>query len=534
MWTPGGRRKAAAIFAPEIGTLSPSVITTISRRRDGRREVAVADDRLERLEPRRRRDERALRRRPVDPDRAQQRRAKTSSSSLGKRCGSTRSVNDAIPTGTSPRRRGSGAPRRGRARTGSGARARAREHRAGRVDDDERLRVRRGPRGRRSTRAAAAPPRARAARPRRPAPRRGARARGRRLRQPDRPAHRLAARWTRRERDERHDDAEREQRAERRQQRDVHPSSRCRARRRPRRASRGRRRRVLARGGLGREEPRAPLEHHLEVVLRVVVLGIELDRLLEARDRVQQQLGAVLLLRPACGVEFQATMLSTPSRFDAASGAPGRGRGPRSTRAARPRRSAGSRASDPRRWRRGACSAAARGACAGRRGRPRSRAGAPRRRTARARAGCQSSGGAQARDSGRRRPESPRQRATSTATSARTTATTTQAAAHDEQQLPRQVRQPAPHAAALRAPGRQREPAGVALVGGERDEEQRAEQEQRRGSGRRLASGGSGSRTGPSASGVNAPWPRIPPKSARVSLDGPSASRWTGLPARLI
>ena len=55
-----------------------------------------------------------------------------------------------------------------------------------------------------------------------------------------------------------------------------------------------------------------------------------------------------------------------------------------------------------------------------------------------------------------------------------------------------------------------------------------------RGSGRRPASGGSGSRTGPSASGVNASWPRMPPKRARASLDGPSASRRTGVPARLI
>ena len=72
--TPGGRRKAAAIFAPEIGTLSPSVITRISRLRT----VGVKKRRLTIVssadEPRRGRDEGALRRRPVDPDRAAQRR----------------------------------------------------------------------------------------------------------------------------------------------------------------------------------------------------------------------------------------------------------------------------------------------------------------------------------------------------------------------------------------------------------------------------------------------------------------------------
>ena len=71
---PGGRRKAAPIFAPEIGTLSPSVITKSTRPARGRREIAAADDALERLEPRRGRDERALRRRPIDPDRTPQRR----------------------------------------------------------------------------------------------------------------------------------------------------------------------------------------------------------------------------------------------------------------------------------------------------------------------------------------------------------------------------------------------------------------------------------------------------------------------------
>ena len=77
-------------------------------------------------------------------------------------------------------------------------------------------------------------------------------------------------------------------------------------------------RRVLAGRGLRREQAGAALEQQLEVVLRVVVLGVEDDRLLEARDRAEQQLGAV---RPAgalpAGVEFQAATLSTPRRVDA-------------------------------------------------------------------------------------------------------------------------------------------------------------------------------------------------------------------------
>ena len=58
------------------------------------------------------------------------------------------------------------------------------------------------------------------------------------------------------------------------------------------------RRRIAARGGLRRQQPLAALQHQLEVVLRVVVVGVEADRLLEARDRGDQELGAVLLLCP--------------------------------------------------------------------------------------------------------------------------------------------------------------------------------------------------------------------------------------------
>ena len=169
---------------------------------------------------------------------------KTASSVVGKRCGSTRSVNDAIPTRNSPSE-----PRKRRAaltarsyRIGAPGRRR-RQHRAGRVDDDEHLAS-----GRTSRSDVHSDPRLRGGEPEQPACDDESRDRksaheARRLRQVDRPARRRRRAAARAERGERHQDAERERRAERGEQSHVHarsPSSRCRARRLRRRASRDR------------------------------------------------------------------------------------------------------------------------------------------------------------------------------------------------------------------------------------------------------------------------------------------------------
>ena len=101
MSMPGGRRNAAPILAPEIGTLSPSVITSSSRAR----EVGVKKRRLTTLSS-------ASSRVAVEenvpcgggrsiPIERRSVATKTSSSTLGKRCGRTRSVNETMPTGTS-------------------------------------------------------------------------------------------------------------------------------------------------------------------------------------------------------------------------------------------------------------------------------------------------------------------------------------------------------------------------------------------------------------------------------------------------
>ena len=134
----------------------------------GRREEAAADDVLERLEPRRGRAERALRRRPVDPDRAAQRRHEDV-------VVDAREEVRQHPVGEGRRarperrrtRRGSAARRRSRARSGSASRGRSGPA------SSETCRSRRtpprptAPCARTSIPAGVARPRARAARPRR-------------------------------------------------------------------------------------------------------------------------------------------------------------------------------------------------------------------------------------------------------------------------------------------------------------------------------------------------------------------------------
>jgi hypothetical protein len=88
-------------LAPAIGTLSPSVITKISRLRA----VGVKNRRLTIVSSASSRvavetNEPCGGGRSMPSDRLSV-ATKTSSSELGKRCGRTRSVNDAIPTGTS-------------------------------------------------------------------------------------------------------------------------------------------------------------------------------------------------------------------------------------------------------------------------------------------------------------------------------------------------------------------------------------------------------------------------------------------------
>ena len=68
-----------------------------------RREVAEPTERREGVQRRRARRERGSRRRPLDASERSSVASNTSASVLGKRCGSTRSVSEAIPTGTSGR-----------------------------------------------------------------------------------------------------------------------------------------------------------------------------------------------------------------------------------------------------------------------------------------------------------------------------------------------------------------------------------------------------------------------------------------------
>ena len=101
MSTPGGRRNAAAIFAPAIGTLSPSVITKISRLRAvgvKKRRLTIDSSAASRVAVETNEPCGGGRSMPSDLFSVA---AKTSSSGLGKRCGRTRSVKEAIPTGTS-------------------------------------------------------------------------------------------------------------------------------------------------------------------------------------------------------------------------------------------------------------------------------------------------------------------------------------------------------------------------------------------------------------------------------------------------
>ena len=232
-------------------------------------------------------------------------------------------------------------------------------------------------------------------------------------------------------------------------------STRCRARRRRRRATPCRRRDgfLPAAASVGsRPWPRCSISWRLYFASSFS--GSRRDRLLEARDRGEQELGAVLLLRP-----LRRGRVPGGDRDDAeqARGAGAEhGIGVVDDDRLQPLGQlgpAGSPAPDRRPCSRGACSAAARGASGGRRRRPGRRARARRHRTAPAPAGSSRSW-ARRRRSGRRRPGSRCASARRRPRRGRgTRAPTTQAAADDEQQLARQVRQPAPHAAAFRRAG---------------------------------------------------------------------------------
>ena len=98
----GSWRNTSARRAPETGCVSPSVRTTTSRLREPRSEVALGANRRERVERRvaaSRGSTSAVGARCRPSDRASPRRRPRRLS--GKRCGSIRSVSEAMPTGTS-------------------------------------------------------------------------------------------------------------------------------------------------------------------------------------------------------------------------------------------------------------------------------------------------------------------------------------------------------------------------------------------------------------------------------------------------